>query len=87
MTQHTSHGRLNLVVPYLLTRFSKNGSLPTTGLVSFPGSGNTWIRYLIEGATGIFTGSFYRDVALFKNGKQHDSLHTAYTYLEITYLP
>jgi len=36
--------------------FAKNGSfLPTTWLYSYPGSGNTWLRYLIEGATGFFT--------------------------------
>ena len=28
-------------------------------LASFPASGNTLMRYLIEGITGIFTGSFY----------------------------
>ena len=33
-------------------RFAKKGSLPKHGLVSFPRSGNTWIRYLIEAATG-----------------------------------
>ena len=31
-----------------------NPSLPTTALASFPGSGNTWIRHLIQEATGIF---------------------------------
>jgi hypothetical protein len=25
-------------------------------LVSYPGSGNTWLRYLIEATTGIYTG-------------------------------
>ncbi|CAL4092193.1 unnamed protein product, partial [Meganyctiphanes norvegica] len=30
-------------------------------LVSFPRSGNSWTRYLLEGATGIFTGSVYSD--------------------------
>ncbi|KAL7647314.1 UNVERIFIED_CONTAM: hypothetical protein RMT77_000909 [Armadillidium vulgare] len=37
-------------------------------LVSFPGSGNTWTRYLIEAATGIFTGSVYNDTTLYKLG-------------------
>ena len=27
-----------------LTQFAKKGSLPARALVSFPGSGNTWIR-------------------------------------------
>ena len=34
-------------------------SKPITGLWSYPGSGNTWIRYLIEQATGVMTGSVY----------------------------
>ena len=28
-------------------------------LASFPGSGNTWLRYLLQQATGIITGSIY----------------------------
>ncbi|XP_042880020.1 WSC domain-containing protein 1-like [Penaeus japonicus] len=41
------------------TRFALG--LPRTYLVSFPGSGNTWIRYLLEAASGVFTGSVYTD--------------------------
>ncbi|XP_069973835.1 sialate:O-sulfotransferase 1-like isoform X2 [Penaeus vannamei] len=44
------------------TRFAKG--LPMTYLVSFPGSGNTWIRYLLEAASGVFTGSVYTDVEI-----------------------
>lgn len=35
-------------------------SLPKRALTSFPGSGVTWTRQLIEGATGIYTGSVYQ---------------------------
>jgi hypothetical protein len=36
--------------------FAKLGTFnPVAILASFPGSGNTWVRYLIEGATGFFT--------------------------------
>jgi len=42
---------------------------PVVGLVSYPGSGNTWTRYLLEGATGIFTGSLYNDIHLKKEGE------------------
>ena len=42
---------------HFTTRFTKKYSLDPLALVSFPGSGNTWLRYLIEGATGVFTGS------------------------------
>ena len=41
---------------------------PTVALASFPGSGNTWLRYLLQQATGILTGSVYKDYALLKNG-------------------
>uniref|UniRef100_A0A8D8YQ98 WSCD family member AAEL009094 n=1 Tax=Cacopsylla melanoneura TaxID=428564 RepID=A0A8D8YQ98_9HEMI len=44
------------------------GNRPVVGLVSFPGSGNTWLRYLLQQATGIHTGSVYMDYGLFKNG-------------------
>ena len=33
-------------------------------LISFHGSGNTWVRHLLEQATGIFTGSIYCDPGL-----------------------
>lgn len=36
--------------------FAKAGTfLPTVWLASYPGSGNTWLRYLIEATTGFFT--------------------------------
>ncbi|XP_076039359.1 uncharacterized protein LOC143024440 [Oratosquilla oratoria] len=35
--------------------------IPRTVLLSYPRSGNTWTRYLIEAATGIYTGSVYYD--------------------------
>ena len=36
----------------------------TIALASFPGSGNTWLRYLLQQATGILTGSVYYDMEL-----------------------
>ncbi|KAI0236542.1 hypothetical protein LSAT2_012910 [Lamellibrachia satsuma] len=42
--------------------------LQSTALASMPGSGNTWLRHLIQKATGIYTGSVYHDVALEKAG-------------------
>ncbi|XP_066966404.1 uncharacterized protein [Macrobrachium rosenbergii] len=41
----------------LTVRFGKNMS--GAWLLSFPRSGNTWTRYLIESASGFFTGSIY----------------------------
>ena len=37
---------------------------PVVALVSSPGSGNTWLRHLLEQATGVFTGSIYCDHSL-----------------------
>lgn len=37
-------------------------------LASFPGSGNTWLRYLLQQSTGILTGSIYKDYGLLKSG-------------------
>lgn len=43
--------------------------LPPVWLASFPCSGNTWTRYLLEGASGVLTGSIYVDNSLTKRGK------------------
>ena len=50
------------------TRFAKVNTLPTRALVSYPGSGNTWVRYLIEGATGVYTGSIFNDRSILRAG-------------------
>ena len=39
---------------------------PITALASHPGSGNTWVRYLIQHVTGYSTGAIYNDNALKK---------------------
>ncbi len=42
-------------------RVFKQSNGPLVALASFHGSGNTWLRYLLEQATGIYTGSIYCD--------------------------
>ncbi|CAH2094052.1 unnamed protein product [Euphydryas editha] len=37
-------------------------------LVSYPGSGNTWLRYLLQQVTGVVTGSVYMDYGLRMHG-------------------
>ena len=37
-------------------------------LASYPGSGNTWVRYLLQQLTGALTGSVYFDPKLVENG-------------------
>ena len=65
--------------------FSKTKFLPLIGLASFPRSGNTWIRYLIEGATGVFTGSFYNSGCMVSQGKivKSDIDHIFYYYYDM----
>lgn len=42
-------------------KYLEPGTVPLTALVSMPGSGNTWLRYLLETSSGVFTGSVYLD--------------------------
>ena len=42
----------------------RNKETPIIALVSFHGSGNTWVRHLLEQSTGIYTGSIYCDRTL-----------------------
>ncbi|XP_075882109.1 sialate:O-sulfotransferase 2 [Nelusetta ayraudi] len=44
-------------------------------LASFPGSGNTWTRHLIELATGYYTGSYYFDTSLYNKGFKGEKDH------------
>ena len=37
-------------------------------LSSYPGSGNTWVRYMIEEFTGYYTGSVFHDGKLYRGG-------------------
>ena len=37
-------------------------------LTSYPGSGNTWVRMILEELTGVFTGSIYCDTNLLFSG-------------------
>ena len=54
---------------YVITsRLSEKFGLPRVALASFPGSGNTWIRYLLDSSSGIFSGSWYGDFDINKKG-------------------
>ncbi|KAG7173601.1 WSC domain-containing protein 1-like 9 [Homarus americanus] len=60
------HGRVVRNNGVVTGRFGWN--LVRVWLVSFPSSGNTWTRYLLEASTGIFTGSVFNDKTLFNAG-------------------
>ncbi|XP_073670819.1 sialate:O-sulfotransferase 2-like isoform X2 [Paramisgurnus dabryanus] len=49
-------------------RFLPTHSKHQIALASFPGSGNTWTRHLIELGTGFYTGSYYFDKSLYIKG-------------------
>ncbi|XP_058020261.1 sialate:O-sulfotransferase 1 isoform X2 [Ahaetulla prasina] len=62
------------------TRCIDRNFLPTkskalVALSSFPGAGNTWVRHLIEHATGIYTGSYYFDGTLYNKGFKGEKDH------------
>ena len=48
-------------------RFVKSISSPIA-LASFPGSGNTWVRGLLQNITGVCTGGIYCDPTLRRSG-------------------
>lgn len=49
-------------------KLGEKGQFPLTSISSYPGSGNTWVRYLIEEFTGYYTGSIYDDKRLYLGG-------------------
>ena len=63
-TLDNEHEKINCKWPPLKLR--TNG--PTTSLASKPGSGNTWVRHLLQLATGIQTGSIFHEMRLKRNG-------------------
>ena len=52
-----------------------NGSgRPPVSLISFPGSGNTWVRGLLEQVTGVSIGSVYCDMGLLEKRVAGESI-------------
>ena len=47
---------VTLVLPHEYVHNMSTAGRGPVGLVSFPGSGNTWVRGLLQKATGICTG-------------------------------
>ncbi|XP_064388155.1 WSCD family member AAEL009094-like isoform X2 [Halichondria panicea] len=56
--------------------FMNGSSRSAVALASFPGSGNTWARGLLEKATGVCTGSKYTDSLLRERGFNGEGLMT-----------
>lgn len=64
---------------------SESSEKSIAALASFPGSGNTWLRYLLQQATGILTGSVYKDYGLLKSGFPAESISNASVLLVKTH--
>ncbi len=55
-------------------KFLPEKSSSLVALSSFPGAGNTWVRHLMELATGYYTGSYYFDGTLYNRGNSSTTL-------------
>ena len=49
-------------------KMSFKSSGPVVALGSVPGSGNSWVRQLLESATGVYTGAVYCDKSYIEEG-------------------
>ena len=54
--------------------FQRSG--PVVALASFPGSGNSWVRQLLESATGVYTGAVYCDASYINAGMIGEGIDT-----------
>ena len=66
-------------------RFINGTGRPPVALASFPGSGNTWVRGLLQQATGICTGGIYCDTTLRVSGYPGESLRSGSTLVVKTH--
>lgn len=82
------NGLLNNVTMFTRTcyseeemRFLTNAEADKRGkfyLASFPGSGNTWSRLLLEETTGVYTGSVYCDTQLLRSGHYGEGINSSH---------
>ena len=68
-------------------RVASSAQRPPVALASYPGSGNTWLRYLLQQATGIATGSIYNDHDLLKNGFPGEAVRDGRVLVVKTHVP
>lgn len=59
-----------------ICRFINGTGRNPIALASFPGSGNTWVRGLIQGITGLCTGAIYCDRTLRQTGFPGESIRS-----------
>ena len=59
-----------------------NGShMYPVGLASYPGSGNTWVRGMLQRVTGLCTGAIYCDITLRQGEFPGESIRSGVTFL------
>lgn len=68
-------------------RFLVTKSRKPVALVSFPGSGNTWVRQLLETASGICTGSVMCDMSLRHSGFIGENINSGSTLVVKSHEP
>ena len=66
---HTKHSSRQSADCQRKVKLGKKNELELIMLASFPGSGNTWMRLLLEDASGYYTGSVFSDGSLGRNLK------------------
>ena len=66
---------------------SFKSSGPSIALASYPGSGNSWVRQLLESATGIYTGAEYCDPAYVAAGMIGEHVNTSNVLAVKTHTP
>ena len=67
-----------------VTRFTLDHRLPLVYLVSLPRSGNTWTRYLLEAATGLFTCVGGPEYDQYRNVSNRNATRTPSQIWEVT---
>ncbi|XP_002742011.1 sialate:O-sulfotransferase 1-like [Saccoglossus kowalevskii] len=68
ITRQADANSMDTSEPVCNVSLAPPGSRPIVALASYPCSGNTWTRHLLETATGIYTGSVYHDKNLYQGG-------------------
>ena len=58
------------------TKMSFKNSGPVVALASYPGSGNSWVRQLLESSTGVYTGTVYCDKSYIEVGMIGEGITT-----------
>ena len=57
-------------------KMSFKNSGPVVALASYPGSGNSWVRQLLESSTGVYTGAVYCDKSYIEVGMIGEGITT-----------